>query len=362
MKIVYVITTLVYGGAEKLVTSYANIQAEENEVHIVYFKGEPKLLNTLNNKIVVHHIGLSLSTVIKLRILIKKISPDVVHSHLGHADIITMLATFGLKTMHFITFHNVYFKKDFRDNLYYFLYKILLKYCSSCTKMISVSNAIDKLLVEKKLNINEERRFIKNNAIPKLSESLNREQLRDDLKLHKNDFVVLFVGRLAPQKSVNTLLAAINLVKDKITNLKCLIVGEGLLKKELENQVIDLNIKDIVEFRGVTTNPVKYYCASDIFVLPSLFEGLVTVVLEAFRSGLPVVVTNIDGNTELVRENENGLFFEVGNEIQLAEKIIHLYLNNEDRNRLSIAAKESFVEKFDLDKYNDWLMKLYKNF
>lgn len=360
MRILYVSTSLIYGGAERLLVSYANLQSAEHDIYIVYLKDEPKLLPQLNPNIKVHKIGLSLLTVFNLRKLIKEIKPDVVHSHLGHADLVGMLACAGLGLRYYLTLHNVYFKKNWIDEVYYFLYRLLLTFATPHAKTISVSKAIRNNLSLGKLKLSESRSLLKYNGIRDVKVEGTRESLRQQLNIPLDDFVLLFVGRLVPQKSVHTLLEGLSLVSPKSRNIKCIIIGEGALKEKLTDLSERLNLTGVVEFRGVTSTPELYYACADLFVLPSVFEGLVTVAIESFRAGLPVVGTKIDGNTELIEEGVNGMFFDPEKPDQLASCINLLVDDDTKMGVLRKGALQTFQKGFGLEQYNQWLLSEYQ--
>src|SRR5687768_2336977 len=110
MIICQVITTLVYGGAEKLLVNFTNVLADKHEIHVIYLKGEPKLKSFLDKSIKVHYIPLGIRCPSRLRKLLKTLKPDIVHTHLGHADLLGLWACRGLPLKRFCTMHNVYFK------------------------------------------------------------------------------------------------------------------------------------------------------------------------------------------------------------------------------------------------------------
>ena len=361
MRILYVSTSLIYGGAERLLVSYANLQSAEHEIYIVYLKDEPKLLPELNPNIKVYKIELSLLTVFRLRKLIKEVKPDIVHSHLGHADLIGMLACVNLKLKYYLTLHNVYFKKNWIDEVYYFFYRILLNFAVPKAKTISVSKAIRNNLSLGKLRLSESRSLLKYNGIRNIDIETTRENLRLQLNIPIDAFVLLFVGRLVPQKSVHTLLESLPLLSSSSKNIKCIIIGEGALKEKLLLQSEKLNLTEMVEFRGVTATPELYYACADLFVLPSIFEGLVTVAIESFRAGLPVIGTKIDGNTELINEGVNGMFFDSENPEQLASCINLLVDDDIKMQELRKGALQTFQMGFGLEQYNDWLLNEYQS-
>jgi len=146
----------------------------------------------------------------------------------------------------------------------------------------------------------------------------------------KKSFKLLFIGSLAQTyKGLDVLLKA--LVDPVLNNetLELVVLGDGKLRNEYENLVLELGIQDQVEFKGYITDKkeiYQYYLAADIFVLPSLTEGLPRVVIEAMSTSLPIIATNVGGTPELL--NEIALV-ESGNIAQMSEKIYQFVNSSE---------------------------------
>lgn len=349
---------MVYGGAEKLLVNFSNVLAEKHEIHIIYLKGEPKLKLSFNPAIKIYHVPFGWSCAKNISVLIKKIKPDVVHTHLGHADLIGMYSCRSLPVKLYCTMHNVYFKWNWIDNFFFFLYYITFKTYGKNCKVSCISSAVAKH-TQKRLGVSKENIRINYNSIPDFLFKETKEQSRIDLSLNPGDFCLLTIGRFRVQKSTETLLQAIPLIKDKIKELRVLIIGEGEQEHYLKELSVKLNISSIVEFRGGTKTPEKYYSAADLFILPSVFEGLPTVVLEAFRSSLPVIASNIDGTNELITDGVNGLLFEPKNYHELAAKIMELYESAELRKQIAENGFISYKNKFDINSYAKQIEALY---
>lgn len=358
MVICQIITTLVYGGAERLLVNFSNILAENHELHIIYLKEEPKLKPFLNEKIEVHFVPLGWDCAVEIRRLVRSLNPDVVHTHLGHADLIGMWACRGLGVRLFCTMHNVYFKWNWIDKIIFFAYFMSFKTYAKRCKVSCISNAVAKH-VKKTLGVSEKNISINFNAIPDLLQTASKPQLRTELGINEFDFVLLTVGRLRIQKSQEILLRAIPLIRDKVNNLKVLIVGEGELKESLQSLSRDLKIEDIVEFVGGTNYPEKYLAACDVFVLPSVFEGLPTVVLEAFRASIPVIASNIDGTNELIQDGMNGLLFKSKDYHELASSVLRLYHSDLLREKLGKEGHKAYQSNFNISVYAKEIESLY---
>lgn len=134
-----------------------------------------------------------------------------------------------------------------------------------------------------------------------------RNEIRNKYNIKERDILIGNVGRLAPVKNQEFL---INIIKEmNIENLKLFIVGSGDLEEELKNKIKEKQLSDKIYLINSTDDIAKYYCAFDLFVLPSHYEGLPLVGIEAQASGLPCIFsTNV---TEELKITENVKFIEL---------------------------------------------------
>jgi len=136
-------------------------------------------------------------------------------------------------------------------------------------------------------------------------------------RILQTGFLIGSVGRLTAQKDYATLLRAVAL----IPKVSLCLVGDGEQRHELESLASSLGIADRVHFVGAVDNPSGYLAQFNLFVLPSLWEGLPTVLLEAMAAGIPVAASAIPGNTDLIKNNVTGWLFPPGNPAALAQVI-----------------------------------------
>lgn len=131
---------------------------------------------------------------------------------------------------------------------------------------------------------------------------------------------VIFVGRIDENKGVEYLIKAFLQVRKNRKSASLLIVGDGPLKKKLENNYGSMNN---IHFLGRIPHEKipEYLAACDLFVLPSIIEGQGLVLMEALASGLPIIASNLSGISELIVDGENGMLTKAGDENELAEKI-----------------------------------------
>jgi glycosyltransferase involved in cell wall biosynthesis len=147
-------------------------------------------------------------------------------------------------------------------------------------------------------------------------------KLKAELALNDKDFVLLAIASFKKQKDLPTLLRALALVKEKGScQPRLLLCGQGREKENLEQLVGVLGLEANVNFLGVRSDVFNLFTVSNAFVLPSLHEGMSNALLEAMVFGKPCIVSAIPENTELIKDKENGLTFNPGDEKDLAEKI-----------------------------------------
>jgi len=171
---------------------------------------------------------------------------------------------------------------------------------------------------------------------------------------------LLSVGRLHAQKNVGYLLNLVAAIKSK-TEVRALIIGDGPERPGLEAIAASLGITDSVQFSGwLPRDEVqKAYQSATFLVHASSYEGMSNVILEALASGLPVVASQIPGNTELIGDNVNGFLFDpAADPAQLADRVSPLFQDQTNWNRLSAAARATIEKQFSWNHAADLYEKL----
>lgn len=358
MRICHVITTLVFGGAERLLIEICNQQAKADVVHVVYLKGEPHLQSALDPSITVHRIDLDRRCARRLRSLLMEMAPDILHTHLGHADLIGMWAARGLPLRRFCTIHSTWTKQNWKDYLIFFAYAVLFRTVAADCRIASISSAVGEH-VRKWMRVPESRLWVIRNGIPPLPNALSRSECRRRIGIPEGMPCLLFLGRLHIQKSVDTLLSAVAKARSGIPGLIVLIVGTGGEESRLKEMSRALGLSDTVDFRGPTREPEIYFQAADLFALPSVTEGLGLVVLEAFRAGTPVIATDIEGPREIIENGRNGMLVPPRNPRLLADGLVSLFRDPAKLKSLGEAGRKTYLEGFTLEKYMRRLGEFY---
>ncbi len=187
-----------------------------------------------------------------------------------------------------------------------------------------------------------------------------RARVREQLGLSAGSFVVGTVGRLVPIKDHPTLLKAAEALIRGGANVSVLLVGAGSERARLEQLVENSpNLRGHVVLAGAAENVPDLLNAMDVFVLPSLCEGMSNTLLEAMASGLPVMATRVGGNPELVQEDQSGWLFAPGDVSNLAAGLLRLADSRNLRCAWGTAARLRAVTQFGLDQMLERYRNLY---
>jgi glycosyltransferase involved in cell wall biosynthesis len=171
---------------------------------------------------------------------------------------------------------------------------------------------------------------------------------------------VLFLGRLHPQKNLLRLIEAWPAVRQRVA-ASLILAGDGPQRTELGTACERLGVADSVYFIGAVKNPADYLRAADVFVLPSVAEGMSNSLLEAMAVGLPVIVSNIAGNTDLVTHGQTGLLADPHDSSTWSDTMLHLLAAPAEAARLGSAAHLLVVSRFSIQAIADRYLDLYES-
>lgn len=338
MKILFFVYPLLNprGGAERIIFSLANHFSKEYCIFVLSEDSKSDFDSLDFNKKIRHlYVPYGSKNIFKIFIslffitfYLIKYKPNIVHSH--HRRITLLFSIFkllpfvNLKLIH--TSHTVFsYGKRFRH--------------AKCDLLTGVSKNVVKNLINF-FGFNKEK--------VKLVYSGVKEYSKADLSPEDNSAVV--VGRLTLQKGHIYLIRAWEKVIRQIPDAILYIVGDGELKKRLENFVLKLNLSKNVVFLGFCSNPTEWVLKTEFGILPSLCEGLPLSPIEAFSVKRTVVATAVDGTPEVVIDNETGLLVRPKDVKELAEAIIFLFKNPDYREKMAEEGYRLFKEKFTTDR------------
>jgi glycosyltransferase EpsD len=180
-----------------------------------------------------------------------------------------------------------------------------------------------------------------------------------DLGFDENNFIVGNISRFDIQKNQKLIIQSAYYLIRKFPEMRFILVGDGKYLKKMKQYARDANLEQYIAFPGEQDNVLDYYSIFDVFVLPSFWEGLPYVLLEAMACGLPVICSSIPNHLEVVKNNHCALTINPYEMDDLFHKVSVLYNNKELRQLLGENAYNE-VKKFDEAKMVKQIEEIYK--
>lgn len=364
LKILYLITGLGGGGAEKVVVDLADqMVSRGHQVKIAYLKGEivvkPKFESIELISLGFENMKSFYMAYLNYKKLLLSFNPDIVHAHMVHANIFARISRKFHPILKLIcTAHSNNEGGKSRMLAYRFTHKL-----SELTTNVSKSASEN---------------FVKLGAVPEngiltiyngidltkfKSDSDANIKIRTKLNLNQNKKIFLAVGRFHIAKDYPNLIKAFSiLIKTYKGNekLHLLIAGDGDQRSEIENLILDLNLHDSVSLLGRRNDIERLMSAADYFVLSSSFEGFGLVVAEAMACETFVIATDCGGVKEVV--GGTGILISPKNSMALAEALMQaINMPKYDIIQNNIKALDHVRKNFDLQIIVEKWLKLYAN-
>ncbi|WP_029032976.1 glycosyltransferase family 4 protein [Salinimicrobium terrae] len=304
--------------------------------------------------------------------VIKNYKPDIVHSSLYNASMRVRMAKLFTSFYHVESLVNclydeVRFKDPKVNSFSLKVYRKIDKYTQKGTdKFIAVTNEVKKHY-EKQLNIPASKidfihRGRKDNPYRHEKQEVG-QQLRRELGFAQDDLIFVHVGRQEYQKAHIDILKAIKEQDEKLQQLhvKFIFCGRnGNSTDVIEDFLNKENIKTEMRFLGHRTDIYRILVASDVFVLPSLYEGIGGVSIEAQAAELPVICSDIAVFKEVMKGNPYIEFFEKSNFDDLGQKLVKLAGSPALREKMGKEGRKNYINNFQLDSINRQVLDYYK--
>ncbi|MDR6917754.1 glycosyltransferase involved in cell wall biosynthesis [Pseudomonas sp. 3296] len=187
--------------------------------------------------------------------------------------------------------------------------------------------------------------------------------LRADLGIPESAKVLLFVGRITPDKGIKELVSAFGEIVSKDNNIFLVLVGPfESVGEDIVRQVKDVNIRKNIKKVGYSDEPEKYMALADLLCLPSYREGFGTVVIEAAAMGTPTIGTDIYGLTDAIVDGETGVLVPVRDAVALEKAILSTLSNAPLMSAMGAAARDRARNDFGANNCSDLLINEYKGF
>lgn len=351
-KILFILPNLNSGGAERVISLLCNnLSRDKFEVVLSVLKKEGMFLRQISKDVKI--IGLKKEHVrnsfFEIRKLIIQEKPDIVFSTLSHLNLFLAIFKFLLPkeviymgressiVSESIASENSKIKQIIMSKLYIFFYN-KLEYII-CQSKYMADDLIKNYKVEK-----SKIRIINNPVDIEKIESLSSEKI--EIKINRDKINLVTVGRLTPVKQYCYLLDMFSKLDMKKYHLY--IIGDGTERNVIENKIKKLGLENNVSLLGNRENPFSIEKQCDIFILTSKYEGFPNSVLEALALGLPILTLKSPGGIlEIIKDGENGYFFEDRNFEEKLEKILEI-----DKKNLKSVVENYKIKKI-LEEYTE---------
>ncbi len=342
-----------------------NIDESKIETRVVCQKliNKSKLLTSKGKEIIPFSIPIvreinpvfDLCSIIKLTFLIKKIKPDVIHAHSAKAGVIARISSFFFKIKVLYTPHAFSYlsaKNKFKRFLYLTVEKILR---TKNTIILATSNS-EKNQAVQIVGYDKKKVFVLENAIDK--NTIGED--KDLEKTLKGRTYICTVGRPSFQKNLEMLIRAFEAVAQNICKAHLFIIGAGEYSPRKDKIIQMINKRNlnnrVTILPWVSRKQVQTYIKNaKLYVSSSRYEGMPYSVIESMALSIPSVLTNVDGNRDLVIDKKSGFLVEVDDDVEMANKIISLLTESKLRNKFALQAKKLFAQNHLL---SDYLQKL----
>lgn len=360
MKILHIINSLATGGAEKLIVETLPLYNEKGiETDVLLLNGtEYPLYKELQEKNCCRIYSLGKTSVYNPK-LIGKIIPylkkyDLIHVHLFPAQYFAIAAkrlSFSKKPFVF-TEHNTS-NRRIENKWFAFPEKIIY---AGYKKVICITAEVKRVL-QKHVQLHDQQLEIIENGINlhtlHTAQTIPKSSINPHLFDH--DFVLLQVAGFRPQKDQSTLIRALQHLPEHV---KLVLAGDGILRKDCEKLVQDLNLEERVFFLGLRDDIPSLLKSCDVIVLSSKYEGLSLSSIEGMASGKPFLASDVPGLSEVV--DGAGILFPQGDDRKLAEEISKL-INNKEWS-VEVAEKcMNRAENYDIHRMVEDHIQLYQS-
>ena len=306
--------------------------------------------------------------------LIRKEKPDIVHTHTPKAGIIGMLASYFARVpirLHTVAGLPLMEAIGFKRIILNFVEKVT---CKCSTKVFPNSYGLKKIILKYKFTSEKKLKVIGNgssNGIdtsffdPELFSSKEKNKLKSDLGIERNDFVFIFVGRLVTDKGINELVEVFNELCSDLKGIKLLLVGpfeDELDPLQKKIKLLINNNENIISV-GYQNDVRPFFSISNCLVFPSYREGFPNVVMQAGAMKLPSIVSDINGCNEIIENGENGIIVPVKNTSALKKEMQRLFedtslflkLKSNSRSLIVARYEQDLVWRAILDEYKKLL-------
>jgi len=357
LRVAMVVNNFDVGGLEKVVLSLLeHLDRDAFEPYVVCLEGGGKLWRdvavpperalVLQKQARVRLPGLQVddAAIRAIRGFVREHRIDVVHTHnlapLVYAGLATRLMPDRPQVVY--TEHNQIYRASRLGRAKFLAYIRLADVVATCSKDL-------QQFFRERLHMRRDVRVLYNGIDGRRYAAVDSARVDEELGLRPDDFVVGTGVVLSEQKGITYLVAAAKEVRARAPDVKFVVAGEGPLRPALEGEARAAGLGDAMRFLGYRRDIPELISAFDLYVLPSLWEGLPLALLEALAIGKPIVATRVGGNPEIVEDGANGYIVPPRDPAALARAILAVHGDPDFRERARRRNVEKFSQLFSLE-------------
>jgi glycosyltransferase involved in cell wall biosynthesis len=377
IKVLHIITRLDKGGSAQ--NTFLNLVGADKNIYDVTLMSGPVEEPTQDRRDQIEEYGIKhifipelvrnislindLKTILKIYRYLRKEKFDIVHTHTSKAGLLGRLAArlaripIIIHTPHGHVFFGYF--GPIKSKIFIFLEKL----ASPITdKIIALTNRENEDYISYRV-ADEEKSVVIYSGI-ELNKFIDlpleeKQNFKKELRIPENSLIVGTLGRLVPVKGPEFLVEAAKHIISKFPDTFFMLTGDGYLRLDLEKKALDFGLKENIIFLGWRDDAAKILSVYDVFVLPSLNEGMGRVLVEAMALGKPIVASRIGGIPDLVTHGKNGFLVPPKDPEELAKYIQILLEDKEKRNKMGLAGKKMAMN-FRAENMVKKIEKLYE--
>ncbi len=351
-KVLMVIPSLSQGGGQKFVLDLASGLVKKQyavKILIYYdaiadaFKEEISNLEEVEIIRLNKKVGIDFSFFSKVKKVVKEYNPDIIHTHLD--TLLYLLPAFKKRQVKLHTVHSIA-EKEAGGWLQRFVRKVAFKFFN--VKPVAISDIVAKSI----------KTCYKIKEVPIVYNGVVCKNYAGE-KIPHSGVNIVATGTLYAVKNHKYLIDCFYEITHKHKNISLTILGDGPLRKDLQEQVEQLGISDKVFLVGEVADVKSYLLKADIFASTSLFEGLPLSMLEAMAAGLPVVANDVGGIPDIIKDGYNGYLVPLGEKNKYIEALDKM-ISDSNQRELFVQNTKKIVLNYDESNTVEAYERLYK--
>jgi glycosyltransferase involved in cell wall biosynthesis len=350
------VDSLGFGGAELLVADFARVaDAAGIELSVAALRdGDVSAAGTRLRAAGVEPVVVPVrslwrgSDVRRVRAHLERVRPDILHTHLGYADVLGGRAARGLGLPSVSTIHADWWGGSSRERVKARVMALARRRCAE--RVIAVSDSARRIYLERGWDT-PERVVVVRNGIAAEPQPGSGGALRAELGIAPEETLAVMVSRLGPEKAHDVAIDAVAIARGRLPGLRLLIVGDGELRGEVERRAA-ASLGDAAIMAGHRDDVMRVLDAADLLLHPSRYDAFPTVLLEAMAASVPVLATATGGIVEIVDPGETGILVEAPPSAgAVARELERLAGDAGLRRRLAEAGRARFLTDFQADAW-----------